>query len=98
MNINVVEEANILRDKMLGLNQNVQQLKIDIEEFLKHQNESYKDLLKNMKDEENRRKQEEEEEEEKRRKLAKNLHLLELEAEENRLRQRQEILQNWMRR
>ena len=93
MNINVVEEANILRDKMLGLNQNVQQLKIDIEEFLKHQNESYRDLLKNMKDEENRRKLEEEEEEEKRRRLAKSLHLLELEAEENRLRQHQEILQ-----
>ena len=93
MNVNVVEEANVLRDKMLGLDQNVQQLKIDIEEFLKHQNESYRDLLKNMKDEENRRKREEEEEEEKRRKLAKSLHLLELEAEENRLRQKQEILQ-----
>ena len=93
MNINVVEEANILRDKMSGLNQNVQQLKIDIEEFLKHQNESYKDLLKSLTDEENRRKLEEEEEEEKRRKLARSLHLLELEAEENRLRQQQEILQ-----
>ena len=80
INVNVVEEANVLRDKMLGLDQNVQQLKIDIEEFLKHQNESYRDLLKNMKDEENRRKREEEEEEEKRRKLAKSLHLLELEA------------------
>ena len=93
MNINVVEDANILRDKMLGLNQNVQQLKIDIEEFLKHQDESYRHLLKNMKEEEDRRKREEEEEEEKRRKLARNLHLLELEAEENRLRQKQEILQ-----
>ena len=91
MSINVVEDANILRDKMLGLNQNVQQLKIDIEEFLKHQDESYRHLLKNMKDEEDRRKREEEEEEEKRRKLARNLHLLELEAEENRLRQKQEI-------
>ena len=93
MNINVVEEANSLRDKMQGLNQNVKQLEIDIEEFLKHQDESYRHLLKNMKEEEDRRKREEEEEEEKRRKLARNLHLLELEAEENRLRQKQEILQ-----
>ena len=78
---------------MLGMNQNVKQLKIDIEEFLKHQNESYKDLLKKMKDDEDRRKLEEEEDEERRKKLARDLHLLELEAEENRMRQKQEILQ-----
>ena len=93
MNINVVEEANSLRDKMMGMNQNVKQLKIDIEEFLKHQSESYKDLLRKMKEEDDRRRLEEEEEEERRKRMARELHLLDLEAEENRLRQKQEILQ-----
>ena len=93
MNINVVEEANSLRDKMMGMNQNVKQLKIDIEEFLKHQSESYKDLLRKMKEEDDRRRVEEEEEEERRKRMARELHLLDLEAEENRLRQKQEILQ-----
>ena len=93
MNINVVEEANSLRDKMMGMNQNVKQLKIDIEEFLKHQSESYKDLLRKMKEEEDKRRLEDEEEEERRKRMARELHLLDLEAEENRLRQKQEILQ-----
>ena len=82
-----------MRDKMMGMNQNVKQLKIDIEEFLKHQSESYKDLLRKMKEEEDRRRLEEEEEEERRKRMARELHLLDLEAEENRLRQKQEILQ-----
>ena len=93
MNINVVEEANSLRDKMMGMNQNVKQLKIDIEEFLKHQSESYKDLLRKMKEEEDKRRLEDEEEEERKKRMARELHLLDLEAEENRLRQKQEILQ-----
>ena len=82
-----------MRDKMMGMNQNVKQLKIDIEEFLKHQSESYKDLLRKMKEEDDRRRVEEEEEEERRKRMARELHLLDLEAEENRLRQKQEILQ-----
>ena len=82
-----------MRDKMMGMNQNVKQLKIDIEEFLKHQSESYKDLLRKMKEEEDKRRLEEEEEEERRKRMARELHLLDLEAEENRLRQKQEILQ-----
>ena len=82
-----------MRDKMMGMNQNVKQLKIDIEEFLKHQSESYKDLLRKMKEEDDRRRLEEEEEEERRKRMARELHLLDLEAEENRLRQKQEILQ-----
>ena len=82
-----------MRDKMMGMNQNVKQLKIDIEEFLKHQSESYKDLLRKMKEEEDRRRLEDEEEEERRKRMARELHLLDLEAEENRLRQKQEILQ-----
>ena len=82
-----------MRDKMMGMNQNVKQLKIDIEEFLKHQSESYKDLLRKMKEEDDRRRLEEEEEEERKKRMARELHLLDLEAEENRLRQKQEILQ-----
>ena len=82
-----------MRDKMMGMNQNVKQLKIDIEEFLKHQSESYKDLLRKMKEEDDRRRLEEEEEEERRKRMARELHLLDLEAEENRLRQKQELLQ-----
>ena len=82
-----------MRDKMMGMNQNVKQLKIDIEEFLKHQSESYKDLLRKMKEEEDKRRLEDEEEEERRKRMARELHLLDLEAEENRLRQKQEILQ-----
>ena len=82
-----------MRDKMMGMNQNVKQLKIDIEEFLKHQSESYKDLLRKMKEEEDKRRLEDEEEEERKKRMARELHLLDLEAEENRLRQKQEILQ-----
>ena len=104
--VDVVGESENLRQKMGDCKESVEQLKIDIEEFLNSQNKRFADFMKKLKqeEEENERKRREEEErlklleeeEERKRRLAaqkeKELSLLELEAEENRNKQRQEII------
>ena len=104
--VDVVGESEILRQKMGECKESVEQLKTDIEDFLNSQNKRFADFMRKLKEDEEeserRRREEEErlklleEEEERKRRLAaqkeKELSLLELEAEENRNKQRQEII------
>ena len=104
--VDVVGESESIRQRMGESKESVEQLKIDIEEFLNSQNKRFAEFMKKLREEEEenekRRKEEDErlrlleEEEERKRRLAaqkeKELNLLELEAEENRNRQRQEII------
>ena len=104
--IDVVTESENLKQRMGSCKDCVEQLKIDIEEFLQSQNKRFSEFMKKLREEEEeaerlRREEEErlrllEEEEERKTKLAdmkaKELSLLELEAEENRMKQRQEML------
>ena len=105
LEIDVVAESEKIRQKMKENVQNIEDLKRDIDDFLKNQNTKFADIMKQLRDEEEKRKREEEErlrslqeEEDRKNQLNSNreseLKLLELEAEQNRNRQIQEYLQS----
>ena len=98
-NVDIVGQSDEIRTRIEASRENIQQLEEDIEEFLKNQAERFADFMKKLKEEEEnerRRRQLEEEENERKRKLEEDrnreLSLLDLEAEENRVKQRQNIL------
>jgi len=91
--LDVVAESANIRQKLESNGENVNQLKIDIEDFLKNQAEKFAEIMKRIKEEEEEQRRKREKEELKKRQANdEEMRRLELLAEENRQRQKQDIL------